>query len=430
MSTLHKNKNITPIENTGKNKIFDIVTQSAVLLCLFLCWLIIGLYLLFAPPKEYSAAERRKLAQAPVLTAASVQSGTYLSAVESYAKDQFPLREFFRNIKTASSLYGFLRSQDKGYTVINGHLAMLDMELNPSSVSYACTQMHYLYDTYLAGNDCNVYYCVIPDKNYYLNQSDPSYPVLDYEAMRAQLADSIDFAAPIDITDDLELSSFYCTDTHWRQECILPATNTILTEMDVLSQTNVLPQMRNDAAGFNDRIVGSASEDGTAGPASDISERYITVTALDSFHGVLAGNMGWNMLSEPLLYLTNDTIEHTYVTYIDNDNCHTVYDDYYLTYEGPGADPYFFFLSGSTALAVMETESATPDSKELIIFRDSYGSSIAPLFLAGYDRVTLIDTRYINPSMLGDYVDFHGQDVLFLYSTVIMNNSYSLQSPR
>lgn len=418
------NNDNTHKDNTKKNTIFYKTTQSALLLCLFLCWLVIGLYLLLAPSKEYSAAERRKLAQAPTLTAASIQNGTYLSAVESYAKDQFPQRELFRNLKTASSIYGFGRSQDKGYTIINGHLAMMDMELNPSSVSYACTQMQHLYDTYLADSGCNVYYCVIPDKNYYLNQSDPSYPVLDYEAMRAQLADSINFAAPIDITNDLELSSFYCTDTHWRQECILPAAETILAEMSVLSQTGNTENVSDEEHTI------SASDEKHTGSAPSLSEQYITVTALDSFYGVLAGNMGWHIISEPLLYLTNDTIEHTYVTYIDNNNCHTVYDDYYLTYEGPGADPYFFFLSGSTALAVMETEDASPDSQELIIFRDSYGSSIAPLFLASYDRVTLIDTRYINPSMLGDYVDFHGQDVLFLYSTVIMNNSYSLQPPR
>lgn len=403
-----------------KNNKTDIHKQTAwqrplqllMLTFLFLCWLSIGLHYFISAPEDYSAAERRKLAAAPALTFSSIQNGSYLSSMENYVKDQFPVREIFRNVKTASSLYGFLRLQDNGYTIRDGHLSLMDMFCNESSVTYACTQMQYLYDSYFANTDCRLYYCIIPDKNYYLFLSDPSYPTLDYNAMDKQISELLDFALPIDIRNDLSLSSFYLTDTHWKQESLLPAAETILSAMSV------------------------------EGPKT-FTEEYITETALDRFHGVLCGNMGWNIPSEPMRYLTNEKIQSAEVSHLENRNCHSVYDPYYLTYDGPGADPYSFFLSGSSAFLTIKDTSVSPPasgndtdgqtssrrSRELIVFRDSFGSSIAPLFLAGYDKITLIDTRYINPTLLGDYITFTNQDVLFLYSTLLINNSFSMKTP-
>ena len=62
-----------------------------------------------------------------------------------------------------------------------------------------------------------------------------------------------------------------------------------------------------------------------------------------------------------------------------------------------------------------------------MIFRDSFGSAIAPLLVQGYKTVTLVDVRYISTSQLGAYADFAGKDVLFLYSTLVLNNSTALK---
>lgn len=388
--------------------------QLLMLTVLVLCWLSVGLYYLISMPKDYSVAERRKLAAAPVLTFSSIKNGSFLSAAEDYVKDQFPARDIFRSVKTASSLYGFLRLQDNGYAIRDGHLCRMDMALNESSVTYACTQMRSLYDTYLADSECRIYYCIIPDKNYYLQLLDPSYPALDYDAMDIQIHEMLDFASPIDIRNDLSLSSYFLTDTHWKQECLLPAAETILSAMSAEKS-----------------LFCSTQE-------------YTSETALDCFQGVLCGNMGWNVPSEPMCYLTSDRIRSAEVSHLENQNCSTVYDPHYLTYDGPGADPYSFFLSGSSAFITIKNTAAPStasensaaegqpnirQSRELVIFRDSFGSSIAPLFLTDYDQITLIDTRYINPSLLADYITFTDQDVLFLYSTLLINNSFSIKAP-
>ena len=63
----------------------------------------------------------------------------------------------------------------------------------------------------------------------------------------------------------------------------------------------------------------------------------------------------------------------------------------------------------------------------MVLFRDSFGSSLAPLLLQGYRKVTLVDIRYMDPKLLSNYVNFQNADVLFLYSTLVLNSSGALR---
>ena len=89
-------------------------------------------------------------------------------------------------------------------------------------------------------------------------------------------------------------------------------------------------------------------------------------------------------------------------------------------------DLYDIYLSGATPLLTIENPAAE-SGRELIVFRDSFGSSLVPLLVTDYRNVTVVDIRYIASDLLGQFVDFHGQDVLFLYSTLLLNNSGSLK---
>ena len=52
---------------------------------------------------------------------------------------------------------------------------------------------------------------------------------------------------------------------------------------------------------------------------------------------------------------------------------------------------------------------------------------MVPLLVNDYAKVTLVDLRYIRSDYLGQFLDFHGQDVLFLYSTLLLNNSAAIK---
>lgn len=84
------------------------------------------------------------------------------------------------------------------------------------------------------------------------------------------------------------------------------------------------------------------------------------------------------------------------------------------------------FLSGPAAVLTVENPGAKTD-RELIVFRDSFGSSLVPLLLPGYSKVTLLDIRYVPTACLEEYVEFGDQDVLFLYSPLVLNQSAMLK---
>ena len=84
------------------------------------------------------------------------------------------------------------------------------------------------------------------------------------------------------------------------------------------------------------------------------------------------------------------------------------------------------FLSGGAAVLEIRNPAGQVD-KELIVFRESFGSSMVPLLVNDYETVWVLDTRYVNPAMLGRFVEFKSQDVLFLYSALILNSSSALR---
>ena len=74
----------------------------------------------------------------------------------------------------------------------------------------------------------------------------------------------------------------------------------------------------------------------------------------------------------------------------------------------------------------MENPHAETD-RELVLFRDSFGSSLAPLLLPAYSKITLVDLRYIATDLVKEYVEFTSQDVLFVYSYWVVNNAAMLR---
>ena len=81
-----------------------------------------------------------------------------------------------------------------------------------------------------------------------------------------------------------------------------------------------------------------------------------------------------------------------------------VYDKDKLT----GYDPYDFFLSGPSALLRIENPKAA-EKKNLIVFRDSYGSSLIPLLIDSYSSIVVVDLRYIAQKKLGELIDFESK---------------------
>ena len=125
---------------------------------------------------------------------------------------------------------------------------------------------------------------------------------------------------------------------------------------------------------------------------------------------------------EPMYLLTNDLLEECRVYDHETGKTGAIYD---MDKEN-SKDLYDVYLSGARALLTIDNPQGIP-GKELIVFRDSFGSSILPLLVQDYAKVTVVDIRYIGIDLLKNFVEFKGQDVLMLYSTLILNNSSAIK---
>lgn len=348
-------------------------------------WLALTAAMWFAPKQEMSISERRKLQQMPALTAQTILDGRFMTQFETYSQDQFPLRDGFRRLKAGVS-YGVVRRLDNnGIYLAQGSAAKLEYPLNEASVRKAVAKFQSIYDRYLKDSSGKIVFSVVPDKSFYLAAAN-GYPSMDYEAMFSAFRE-IPWADYVDLTPALSADSYYRTDTHWRQECLQDAAALLAQSLDV-----------------------------------DIRADFTPVKLERPFYGVYYGQAALPMKPDELWVLESDSLYACTTYNIENRKTAQVYDMEKLS----SRDLYDVFLSGPVSVLTVENPAANTE-KELIVFRDSFGSSMVPLLIPGYAKVTLVDIRYLPADKLGEFVEFENQDVLFLYSTLVLNQSSMLK---
>lgn len=361
-----------------KKDIFVVIAAS---------FLIFGLALtgLLMPDKEMSVSERRPLAEFPPLSFKSVANGSFQKGFEEYSPDHFPFRDGFRTIKSLTAYKLFRQKDNNGIYLADGHLSKLDYPENLDSVKKATDRFRDIIDWY-ADENAKVYFSVIPDKNYFLAEKN-GYPSIDYDRLISFAKAEMNTAEYIDITGLLELSDYYRTDSHWRQECITEVAGLLADKMGTV-----------------------------------LDETYTESKLSDCFQGVYAGQSALPIAADELLCLETQATKNSLVYDAETESNIPVYNKEKLA----SNDLYEVYLSGAKSLLKIENPKGASD-KKLIIFRDSFASSLAPLLISGYREITLVDIRYISPKILERFIDFNGRDMLFLYSTGVLNNSVTIK---
>lgn len=388
------------------NKIKNI-TVTAVF-ALFLAFFAVMCVTKFYNPDEYSDSERRELAQFPAdiiwelseeqqkapLNAYNQKLRDYITKFESYSVDQFPFREFFRSIKAHFVMNGLQMKENNGLAVENGYIGKIETSFNDQWVNSSVDKLENIYNTQIKDKADNVFLSIIPDKNYYLGE-EYGYPTPDYAGVIQMMKDALPESTYIDIFGELSLEDFYRTDSHWDQSKILDVVNKLA-----------------EAMGFT--VPGEYTEN-----------------KLEGFKGVYHGQSALNPAPDTITYLTNDVINGMKLqNAVDNK-----FLEIYNLEKFEGEDGYNLFLSGAAGYGLLRIiNPAADNNKTLVVFRDSFGSSIAPLIAQGYRTVYVVDIRSVNPELLSQktdaagnrnpyYIDFTGKDVLFLYSALVLNSN-------
>lgn len=355
-----------------------------VIFCLFIA--VFFLLCIFHTPQASSDSERRPLAQFPSINLSGVLNGNVIEDIEDYTVDQFPFRDSFRKLYTLYRTYVVGLKDTNDLAIRDGYIAKVEGGLNEKSLAHAINRFRYLLDNYVGESGGKVYFALVPDKNYYFSE-EYDYISIDYNAMLAALQDALPEAEFIEMFDKLTLADYYKTDTHWSQEKLLPVRDLLLTAL------------------------------GAPVPA----EAY-TVNTLHPFYGVYHGQAALNLPADTIYYLTGDGLDAC--TVYDYETDKTV--GLYSLEKFDSKEPYDIFLGGTKMLLRIDNPNATTD-KELVVFRDSFGSSLLPLMAESYKSIYVVDIRYLASQFVGQYVDFADKDVLFLYSALVLNDSFALK---
>lgn len=273
---------------------------------------------------------------------------------------------------------------EEKYYIQSGAIYEKTGDINKSAVENNISKINSICDKYL--NNMNIYFSIIPDKEYYLKKSINTEFVEIENTVISNLNKSTKYFS---IKDLLSLEDFYKTDMHWKQENMQDIVENIEKELDADIKSDI------------DYEVESLGD------------------FFGSYYTKIENN---NILSDELKYLNNSVIKNCKVY---NEETKTEEKIYNLEKVNESKNKYDLFLSGATAITTITNEKANTD-KKLILFRDSFGSSIAPLLVKDYKEIILIDIRYVNSTILENYINFNKYkeaDVLFLYSSRVINKS-------
>lgn len=270
------------------------------------------------------------------------------------------------------------------FIVVDDAVYRAENAVDEKSVERAMGKFAAFVESYCTA-DSRLVFAMVPSKSSYLPVG--TVPAPDEAALFALAESKCDFAQFLDLRAYLTLEDYYRTDPHWRQECLRP----------VLREIGAALAIEVDENNWTSEVL-----------ATD----YIGVYG-DEVNGVTA---------EELTVLRHPSMESVVVRNGETGEEIPLYDTAQLTER----DPYELFAGGPLSLVTIENPDAATD-RHLVVVRDSFASALLPLLAQSYAKVTAVDIRYMMPAMVGNFVDFAGADVLFLYSSTVVNNSITLK---
>lgn len=358
---------------------------------------ITGLILLFsiwciaAPKQSFSENENRTLASWPVFTIQTLQDGSYMSGIQSYLSDHFPLRDQFMTWKTRFEILTGKKEINGIYLADDGYY--IEEYETPTQTEKIITQLQKLSDN--ISTDAALQLMLVPtavssynDKlpagapdRGVLKQIDtmneiyaalPSYTKVDaWTALQSAVNASDETQTP---------GLYYRTDHHWTTYGAYIGYQAYCT-----------------AAGI--------------APLSEDCFRK-TVVSTD-FHGTIYSKLHDSTVPGDAITIYERPENQLTVSYPDTGEAtDTLYNFSYLEQK----DKYSMFLNNLHPLVEISNAAADSD-RQLVLIKDSYANSIVPFLVNHYQKIYVLDTRYyrFGPS---SFVNEHPEvtDVAVLYN--------------
>lgn len=392
-------------------EIFTVSLITAFILC-FSVWCLV------APKQTFSENENRALASWPVYSFTALKDGSYMSGVQTYLSDHFPLRDPFMTLKTKYEMLTGREEINDIYLAKEGYY--IEAYKTPKQQKKIITQFQKLQDAITTGAKENIRVMLVPTAistyNAKLPNCAPDRGVLRqvdtmneiYAALpnmqKVDVWNALQAAAAQEGTDrtgasgnaadaqsmaDAEAAGsdtaaaaglYYHTDHHWTTH-----------------GAYVGYQAYCDAAGLSPI------------PEADFQKTCVTT----DFHGTIFSKLHDSTVPGDAITLYENPANRLTVSYPDTGEVtDTLYNRDYLAQK----DKYSLFLNNLHPLVEITNEAADSD-RQLVLIKDSYANSMVPFLVNHYQKIYVFDTRYyrFGPS---SFINEHPEvtDVLLLYN--------------
>ena len=279
------------------------------------------------------------------------------------------------------------------YFVVGEGVYRNEKELDEKSIDRAIGKFQTFAEDY-CGESQRVFLALIPSKNGYLNAENGHLNEAEFAILQT-VADKWG-SNFIDLSVCLDLEDYYRTDPHWRQECL----------GNVLMELGAALEFETDT-----------TDDADAPLTENWTEEVLTTDYIGVYGDEVDG-----VPAEEMTVLHHGDMDGYIVRNGETGEEMPLYDTAKLSER----DPYELFVGGPLSLVTIENPNADND-RHLVVVRDSFGSALLPMLAQSYAKVTAVDIRYMMPNLVGNFVDFTDADVLFLYSSTVLNNSITLK---
>ena len=355
---------------------------SRIITIFFLC--LMPLWMVLSEDVEFSDTENRYMASFPEITMTSVLNGDFMSGIETYLTDQFPVRDACITLKTNTLRLFGQRKINGVYLADNGYLIAEEESFDDEKVMEMTDCINDFADRL---DGVEVRFMLVPNAVSIYEEKLPygvkSTQKNTIDMVEDRLGSNITAVDVYDtFKDNASQQLYFKTDHHWT------ARGAYLAFLEYAK-----------AAGLDTDSV-----------------EYDFMCVSGDFQGTQASNCGVYSSSDIVNICVPENSRGSYiVNYIEKtEKTATLFDESKLKEK----DKYLVFMGGNYPQVDVTTNAGT--GRRLLVVKDSYANCMIPMLTPYYDSIIVVDPRYYYDNIY-DLIQSSGiNEVMFLYNV----NSY------
>ena len=391
------------------------VLTVGIITAFILCF---SVWCLVAPKQTFSENENRALASWPAYSFDTLKDGSYMSGIQTYLSDHFPLRDPFMTLKTKYEMLTGREEINDIYLAKDGYY--IEAYKTPKQQKKIITQFQKLQDAITTDAKENVRVMLVPTAistyNTKLPNCAPDRGVLRQVDTMNEIYAALPSMQKVDAWRALQTAAAQEETDRTRASGDADGAQPVAEAGDADHDTSTADGLYYHTDHHwttHGAYVGYQAYCSAAGlspiPEADFQKTCVTT----DFHGTIFSKLHDSTVPGDAITLYENPANQLTVSYPDTGEVtDTLYNRDYLAQK----DKYSVFLNNLHPLVEITNARADSD-RQLVLIKDSYANSMVPFLVHHYQKIYVFDTRYyrFGPS---SFINEHPEvtDVLLLYN--------------